>query len=122
MNKTATTEQIVVEPYRVSGSWVFDFPPAGVIAQPFARGIPEMLDIVLARKHMENVREFRLSFSSGSFPEWDGELVLVETEPGGPRYRLTGVEGELSGRLFLLNFFFPEPPQKLYFRVEHIEE
>ncbi|MCH8254664.1 MAG: hypothetical protein IID06_04885 [Gemmatimonadetes bacterium] len=71
MNKTATTEQIVVEPYRVSGSWVFDFPPAGVIAQPFARGIPEMLDMVL---------------------------------------------------LFLLNFFFPEPPQKLYFRVEHIEE
>ena len=122
MNKTATTEQIVIEPYRVSGSWVFDFPPAGVIAQPFARGIPEMLDMVLARKQMENVREFRLSFSSSPFPEWDGELVLVETEPGGPRYRLAGVEGEPSGRLFLLDFFFAEPPQKLYFRVEHIED
>ncbi len=54
---------------------------------------------------MENVREFRLSFSSGPFPEWDGELVLVETEPGGPRYRLTGVKGEPSGRLFLLDVF-----------------
>ena len=122
MNKAVATKQIVVEPYRVSGSWVFDFPPAGVIAQPFARGIPEMLDMVLARKHMENVREFRLSFSSGPFPEWDGELVLVETEPGGPRYRLTGVKGEPSGRLFLLDFFFSEPPQKLYFRVEYIDD
>ncbi len=122
MNKTVATKQVVVEPYRVSGSWVFDFPPAGVIAQPFARGIPEMLDMVLARKHMESVREFRLSFSSGPFPEWDGELVLVETEPGGPRYRLTGVKGEPSGRLFLLDFFFSEPPQKLYFRVEYIDE
>lgn len=122
MNKTVATKQMVVEPYRVSGSWVFDFPPAGVIAQPFARGIPEMLDMVLARKHMESVREFRLSFSSGPFPEWDGELVLVETEPGGPRYRLTGVKGEPSGRLFLLDFFFSEPPQKLYFRVEYIDD
>jgi hypothetical protein len=122
LNKTATDKQIVVEPYRVSGSWVFDFPSAGVIAQPFARGIPEMLDMVLARKHMEKVRKFRLSFSSGPFPEWDGELVLVETEAGGPRYRLTGVEGEPSGRLFLLELFFSEPPQKLYFRVGHIEE
>ncbi len=122
MNKTAATKQIVIEPYRVSGSWVFDFPPVGVIAQPFARGIPEMLNTVLARKQLENVREFRLSFSSGPFPEWDGELVLVETEPGGPRYRLAGVEGEPSGRLFLLDLFFPEPPQKLYFRFEHIEE
>lgn len=122
MNKTVTTKQIVVEPYKVSDSWVFDFPPAGVIAQPFARGIPEVLDVVLARKHMENVREFRLIFSSDSFPEWDGELVLVETEAGGPRYRLTGVEGEPSGTLFLLDFFFSEPPQKLYFRVEHTEE
>ena len=52
MNETATTKQIVVEPYRVSGSWVFDFPAAGVIAQPFARGIPEMLDMVLARKEL----------------------------------------------------------------------
>jgi hypothetical protein len=122
LNKTAATKQIVVEPYRVSGSWVFDFPPGGVIAQPFARGIPEMLDMVLVRKDMQNVRDFRLSFSSGQFPEWDGELVLVETELGGPRYRLTGVEGEPSGRLFLLNLFFPEPPQKLYFRVEHMED
>ena len=122
MNKTVATKQIVIEPYKVSGSWVFDFPPAGVIAQPFARGIPEMLDMVLARKQMEDVREFRLSFSSGPFPEWDGELVLVETEPGGPRYRLTGVEGEPSGRLFLLDFFFAEPPQKLYFRVEYIKD
>ncbi len=122
MNKTVAAKQVVVEPYRVSGSWVFDFPPAGVIAQPFARGIPEMLDMVLARKHMESVREFRLSFSSGPFPEWDGELVLVETEPGGPRYRLTGVKGEPSGRLFLLDFFFSEPPQKLYFRVEYIDD
>ena len=122
MNKTVAAKQVVVEPYRLSGSWVFDFPPAGVIAQPFARGIPEMLDMVLARKHMESVREFRLSFSSGPFPEWDGELVLVETEPGGPRYRLTGVKGEPSGRLFLLDFFFSEPPQKLYFRVEYIDD
>ncbi|MFB3111901.1 MAG: hypothetical protein ACE10G_07710 [Gemmatimonadales bacterium] len=122
MNKTVAAKQVVVEPYRVSGSWVFDFPPAGVIAQPFARGIPQMLDMVLVRKQMENVREFRLSFSNGPFPEWDGELVLVETEPGGPRYRLTGVKGEPSGRLFLLDFFFSEPPQKLYFRVEYIDE
>jgi hypothetical protein len=122
LNKTTATKRIDIEPYRVSGSWVFDFPPAGVIAQPFARGIPEMLDMVLARKQMEDVREFRLSFASGPFPEWDGELVLVESEPGGPRYRLTGVEGEPSGRLFLLDFFFLEPPQKLYFRVERIEQ
>jgi hypothetical protein len=120
MNETAANREIVVEPYKVSGSWVFDFPPAGMIAQPFARGIPEMLEVVLSRKGFQGVKEFRLTFSDAQFSDWDGELVQVENEAGGPRYRLVGVEGELTGRLFLLDAFFPEPPQQLYFRVERI--
>ncbi len=122
MNETAASREIVVEPYKVSGSWVFDFPAAGIIAQPFARGIPEMLDFVLSRKGLQGVTEFRLIFSDVQFTDWDGELVQVENEAGGPRYRLAGVEGEPTGRLFLLDAFFPEPPQQLYFRVERIEK
>ena len=121
MNDTTTTKPIAVEPYKVAGGWVFDFPPAGVLAQPFARGIPEMLDLVLLRKDLTDVHEFRLTFADGPFPDWDGELDLVENEAGGPRYRLKGVEGEPSGRLFFLDKFFPQPPQKLYFRIERIE-
>jgi hypothetical protein len=121
MNETTTGREIVVEPYKISGSWVFDFPPAGMVAQPFARGIPEMLDLVLNRKGMQELKEFRLTFSDGQFSNWDGELVQVENEAGGPRYRLLGVEGEPTGRLFLLDSFFPEPPQRLYFRIEPIE-
>jgi len=122
MNETAASREIVVEPYKVAGSWVFDFPPAGMIAQPFARGIPEILDLVLSRKGLQGVKEFRLTFSNLQFADWDGELIQVENEAGGPRYRLVGVEGELTGRLFLVDAFFPETPQQLYFRVERIEK
>ena len=122
MKETAASREIVVEPYKVAGSWVFDFPPAGMIAQPFARGIPEMLDLVLSRKGLQGVKEFRLTFSNLQFADWDGELIQVENEAGGPRYRLVGVEGELTGRLFLLDAFFPEAPQQLYFRVERLEK
>ncbi len=121
MSETTATKQIVVEPYRVSGAWVIDFPPAGMVAQPFARGIPELLDLVLRRKDLTDAIQFRFTFSDSPFPDWDGELEMVENEAGGPRYCLKGIEGELSGRLFLLNAFFPEPPPKLYFRVERIE-
>ncbi len=121
MNEATATKQFVVEPYSVSGAWVVDCPSAGMLAQPFTRGIPEILDLVLRRKDLTDVLKFRFTFSDGLFPDWDGELELVENEAGGPRYCLKGIEGELSGRLFLLNAFFPEPPPKLYFRVERLE-
>ncbi len=121
MNETTLNKQIVVEPYKISGTWVFDFPPARIVAQPFWQGVPAILGLVLRRKDMTDVHEFRLTFSDGPFPDWDGELDMVENDTGGPRYCLKGVEGELSGRLFLLDVFFSEPPPKIYFRFERIE-
>lgn len=120
MNDPSVGKPVVIEPYRVSGHWVFDHPPAGLVAQPFARGIPDMLALVLARKGMTDVHEFRLTFSHQPFPDWDGCLIRVEDDPGGPSYRLEGVEGEPSGQLFLLDTFYPEPPGQIYFRFERI--
>ncbi len=120
MDEATATKQIVVEPYSVSGAWVVDCPSAGMVAQPFARGIPEILDLVLRRKDLTDILKFRLTFSEGPFADWDGELDMVENEAGGPTYCLKGIEHEPSGRLFLLDAFFPEPPPKLYFRVERI--
>ena len=122
MNETTAHKLIVLEPYKVSGAWVFDFPPKGMVAQPFARGIPEMLELVLRRKDLTDVLRVRLTFADSPFPDWDGELDLVENEASGPRYCLKGIEREPSGRLFLLNKFFPEPPPKLFPRIERIEE
>ncbi len=105
MSETTATKQIVVEPYRVLGAWVVDCPSAGMVAQPFARGIPEILDLVLRRKDLTDILKFRLTFSDGPFPDWDGELDMVENEAGGPTYYLKGIEHEPSGRLFLLDAF-----------------
>lgn len=121
MNDHSVGKPIVIEPYKVSGHWVFDYPPAGMVAQPFARGVPDVLALVLARKGMSEVREFRLTFSDEPFDDWDGRLVRVEDDPSGPRYRLEGVEGEPSGQLFLLDAFYPEPPEQLYFRFDRIQ-
>jgi hypothetical protein len=121
MNDPSVGKRIVIEPYRVSGHWVFDYPPAGLVAQPFGRGIPHMLALVLARKGMTDVHEFRLTFSAEPFPDWDGRLIRVDNDPAGPRYKLDGVAGEPAGQLFLLDTFYSEPPEQIYFRFERIQ-
>ena len=121
MNDAVNETPIVVEPYRVADLWVFDYPPAAMVARPFAEGVQEMLDLVLERKDLSGASGFRLTFADTPFVDWDGRLLLVDDEAGAPRYRLEGVGDEPSGRFFFLDAFFSETPANLYFRIESLK-
>lgn len=106
----------VIAPYRYASTWVFDDPAAGLKAEPFVSGIPDMIDVLVAS--IPNAEHgFRLLFAARPFPGYQVELVQLRSEYGGNWYRwdATNMEGWLCPALFK---YFPEPPPMLYARAE----
>jgi len=107
---------LVIEPYRHAGTWVFDDPRVGLQREPFVRGIPEMIDRLVADLPAAE-QGFRLIFSAADFPGHEMHLLRVRDESGGTWYRAEGyrMEGWLCPALFR---YFDEAPAELYVRAE----
>jgi hypothetical protein len=106
----------VIVPYRYASTWAFDDAAAGLKAEPFVSGIPQMIDTLVAP--IPNAEHgFRLLFSSEPFPGFQVELRKTRTEYGGVWYRWAGedAEGWLCPALFR---YFETPPPALYARAE----
>src|SRR5687768_9243597 len=58
---------MVLMPYRVAGTWVFDDPSVGLRQEPFVAGIPEMID-EMVKDIPDAAQGFRLLFSGQPFP------------------------------------------------------
>lgn len=109
----------VIQPYRYSGTWVFDDPGVDLLREPFIDGVPEMIDELVAE--IPNARDgFRMTFSASLFPSYQRELRWLREESGGNWYR--SIEPELEGWLCPALFkYFDEAPQTLYVRADPLE-
>jgi hypothetical protein len=107
---------LTINPYVHQGTWVFDDPAVGLVREPFASGIPEMIE-VLTRHIPGAARGFRLTFAAGPFPGAQAAIEWVREDMGGNWYRWPeqNLEGWLCPALFK---YFDDAPQKLYLRAD----
>ena len=67
--------------YRHHGGWSFDDTAAGLVAEPFVSGIPEMIDILAGKCGATN--RILLTFSVDAFPDSMLRLNRTGAEFGG---------------------------------------
>ncbi len=106
----------VIEPYRQSGTWVFDDPATGLKAEPFVQGIPEMIDRLVA--DIPDARTgFRLTFSASVFPGHELAVERGDAYGGGYYYRdpASGRQGWLCPALFK---YFRDAPERIYVKAD----
>ena len=111
---------LLIHPYKVSETWVFDDEHFGLVQEPFVLGASEMIDAILAtlKPPIENAeRGFRLLFSASPFPGCHAELVRLREEIGGNWYQFAdgSMEGWLCPALF---HYFPQAPDRIYAKAE----
>ena len=109
----------VIFPYRDRGTWMFDDAAVGLAREPFVAGIPEMIELLVAR--MPDAHQgFRLLFSAQPFPGSQVEMVLLREESGGGWYSWPAEnrEGWLCSALMK---YFSSPPGKLYCKAEPLQ-
>ncbi|MFH7028141.1 MAG: DUF6717 family protein [Heteroscytonema crispum UTEX LB 1556] len=113
-----TNSIMVIFPYRHHQTWVFDDERVGLVQEPFVRGVPEMIDIMV--QDIGNVDEgFKLLFSASPFPGYQAELIWLREEYNGNWYCWTkqSMEGWLCPALFK---YFDETPNKIYCKAENL--
>ena len=110
---------LVIAPYWLHGTWVFDDERVGLVQEPFVSGIPEMIDDLV--REIPNARNgFRLLFSASAFPGYQRKLTWVREEMGGNWYRADDPpsEGWLCPAMF---HYFGEAPAELYAKAEPLK-
>ena len=107
----------VISPYLSRGTWVFDDPSRGLIAEPFVAGRPELINDLVAG--IPRAREgFRLIFSAKRFHGTQASFIRGRTETAGTWYMSDdGREGWLCPALFQ---YFSIAPAELFVRAEPI--
>ncbi|MHC5053574.1 MAG: DUF6717 family protein [Planctomycetota bacterium] len=111
---------LVIAPYRHAGTWVFDDPRAGLRAEPFVAGAPEIIDRLVA--DVPGAGDgFRLLFSAAPFPGHATRLVWRRREGAGNWYYSEDfdMEGWLCPALFK---YFPRAPREIYVKAEPIRK
>ena len=107
---------LILRPYKLHGSWVFDDERYGLVREPFVCGASEMIDD-LTRGMPGAEKGFRLLFSASAFPGHQRNYQWLRDESGGNWYRdeQTGMEGWLCPALF---HYFETAPQRIYAKAE----
>lgn len=115
---TSSNSILVIEPYRLVGTWVFDDPKVGLKAEPFVSGIPELIDKLVAEASIQEAdKGFRLIFSSQPFPGHQTRVVWRRRESAGNWYYSEeyDMEGWLCPALFR---YFKRAPKEIYVKAE----
>ena len=107
---------LIIEPYRLAKTWVFDEPRLHLQHEPFVQGIPEMIDR-LVKDIPGSDQSVRLIFSQQQFPGAQLQLDWRREQGGGNWYfsEEYQMEGWLCPALFK---FFPRAPQHIYVKAE----
>ena len=110
----------IIEPYRKHGTWVFDDEKVGLKEEPFVFGVPQIIDRVVNDSECQRCR---FIFSGVEMPEYNLLLEKVKGMPDmiGTWYecKKMGMKGWLCPALGL---YFRSPPEKIYIKIEKIEE
>jgi hypothetical protein len=107
---------LVIHPYKLHGTWVFDDPAVGLVQEPFVSGADVIIDRMV--EGIPNAAAgITIVFSAQPFPGHQYELERRREEMGGlwyfsPRF---GIEGWLCPALFR---YFDEAPERIYVQVK----
>ncbi len=108
---------IIINPYKVKGTWVFDDERVDLVQEPFVFGMPVMIDeLVVNISNAED--EFRLIFSKNKFPRYQKKMSWVREECDGNWY--TSDDNKEGWVCLALLKYFELPPKKNYVRAEQI--
>lgn len=108
----------VIFPYQDHGVWMFDDQAKGLVREPFICGIPEMVELLVA-KIQDPDKGFALYFSNRQFPNYQLKVDLVEPEAGGNWYKLIMDGTEMKGWLCPALFrYFETTPRSIYVKAE----
>lgn len=109
---------MVVKPYWLHGTWVFDDESVGLKQEPFVAGVPEMID-ALVKDIPEAKNGFRLLFSANRFPGVQKTLTWTRGDSGGNHYKLDSppMEGWICPALFR---YYKKAPKQLFIKAEPI--
>ena len=114
---TLNNSIFVIAPYWYEGTWVFDDDRVELIKEPFASGVPDVINH-LVREIPDAKDGFRMFFSKNKYPGYNQSLSRRSTKYNGNRYHID-VDPRLSDWLCpALSHYFPEPPDKLYISAE----
>lgn len=109
---------MVIAPYWYQGTWVFDDESVRSNKEPFAAGIPDMINELV--KDIPDARSgFRLLYSSVPFPGYQLELTREKEEYEGYWYRVKNKsnEGWLCPALFR---YFETAPETIYAKAKRL--
>jgi hypothetical protein len=106
---------MVIFPYYLENTWVFDDLDVDLVKEPFVFGVPEMIDNLV--KDIPNAKQgFKLIFSKSPFPGYQRKLTWIREEYEGNWYTISGEdEGWLCPALFK---YFNKAPKEIYVKAE----
>lgn len=109
---SAMNSLLLIHPYKLSDTWVFDDPAVGLRQEPFVSGADHIMDL-LSADIPTAATGFKLVFSAHPFPEYQARFVRGRSEHGGTWYSWPDrkVEGWLCPALFK---YFKEAPAEIY--------
>ena len=119
-SSTISNSIFSIRPYWTGGTWAFDAPEVGLIAEPFVSGADTILSAVALHKlgvTSEKGSSFTAFFSANPFPDYDVEFKRLNEEYGGYWYEevKTGAKGWLCPAT--LKFFPAGHPTSLFLKV-----
>jgi hypothetical protein len=114
---------LVLYPYLLERTWVFDDAATGLKEEAFVLGASEMISrLVKAKRIPKPAKGFEMTFSDEPFAGADVELSWVRPDPGSGNWYQGDVAGErmecwLCPALFC---YFDEAPPRIFVRAESL--
>lgn len=102
---------MVIHPYKLRGTWVFDDAATGLVQEPFVAGIPEIIESIVG-----DATAFTAIFAAEAFPGSQHVLTRGRAEHGGFWYHhvATNRDGWLCPALFR---YFAEAPPEIHIQM-----
>jgi len=110
---------MLIRPYKLGGTWVFDEPRVDVQREPFVGATNKLIDAVIDPEKLADAEKngFNLIFSAQPFPEYRIKADFVREEFQGSWFRWE--EGNLDCWLCAaMYYYFAESPKSIYFKAE----
>lgn len=110
---------MLIRPYKLNGTWVFDEPRVDVQREPFVGETNKLIDAVIdpAKLSQAETNGFNLIFSARPFPGYRIKVSFAREEFQGSWFRWE--EGNLECWLCAaMYYYFSESPKEIYFKAE----
>jgi len=115
---------MILNPYWLHGTWVFDEPALGLKAEAFVGGADKQISYLVKKYNINNPEAgFKVHISANWFPDCQAfiEHISPDEYGSGNYYRLTDgdvvIDGWYCGVLLM---YFKTAPEKIYCKVESL--